>query len=77
MLLQLIPHSGEGGIIGNEEEKLISPLIKKLKSQQLQLEGPLSSDSCFYKSARENMMEFFVYITIKHLSQLKLLILIR
>lgn len=47
------PHSGDGGIIGNEEEKLISPLIKKLKSQQLQLEGPLSSDSCFYKLARE------------------------
>ena len=30
-ILNVNPHSGEGGLIGNEESSIIAPLIKKLK----------------------------------------------
>ena len=32
-LTSINPHSGEGGLIGNEEKRLISPVLKKLKSE--------------------------------------------
>ena len=52
-LTSINPHSGEGGLIGNEEKRLISPVLKKLKSENVSLFGPLSSDSCFHKLKRE------------------------
>lgn len=43
-VLGLNPHAGESGIIGNEEEKIIIPLIKKYSNN---LFGPFSSDAFF------------------------------
>ena len=31
------PHSGEGGLIGNEESSIIAPLIKKLKNSDINI----------------------------------------
>jgi len=44
----LNPHSGENGLLGTEERKIISPLIKDLKSKIPRIQGPISSDAIFY-----------------------------
>ena len=47
------PHAGEDGMIGKEEVNIIIPVIKELSLNGLKLEGPLSGDSCFFKTNRE------------------------
>jgi 4-hydroxythreonine-4-phosphate dehydrogenase len=48
-VLSLNPHAGEGGQIGNEEIKIISPAIDTFlrKSGDVKMEGPFPSDSFF------------------------------
>lgn len=50
----LNPHSGEGGLIGNEEKKIIKPIIKKFNKNGIKVFGPLSADTCFFKNIRKN-----------------------
>ena len=45
-ILGLNPHAGEDGVIGNEEVKIISPLIKE-SSYSKYLSGPFSPDAFF------------------------------
>ena len=47
------PHSGEGGLIGLEEKELINPIIKKYSAKGMKIDGPLSSDTCFFKNFRK------------------------
>lgn len=46
-LLGLNPHSGENGLIGNEEIEVIMPIIKDLKNLGKKIEGPFPADSFF------------------------------
>ena len=48
------PHAGEKGLLGKEEVKIIQPAIIALKKMNYSVEGPLSSDSCFFKDVRKN-----------------------
>ena len=41
----LNPHCGENGNFGNEEIKIINPLIKDLKNKKIMIDGPFSADS--------------------------------
>tara|TARA_Y100000991_G_scaffold100863_1_gene76059 strand:- start:9 stop:1028 length:1020 start_codon:yes stop_codon:yes gene_type:complete len=50
----LNPHSGEGGLIGSEEKKLIQPVIDKFNKNGMKIHGPLSADTCFFKKIRKN-----------------------
>ena len=43
----LNPHAGEGGHLGNEETEIIIPVIEKLRSQGLTIQGPLPADTAF------------------------------
>lgn len=43
----LNPHAGEGGHLGREEIDIIIPLLERLRSEGLQLEGPLPADTLF------------------------------
>lgn len=43
----LNPHAGEGGHLGQEEIKIIIPVLKKLRSQGFAIEGPLPADTAF------------------------------
>lgn len=72
-VLALNPHAGEGGIIGKEEEKIILPVIKKLKKKKINLEGPISSDSCFFKNNRKKYDGIFCLYHDQGLSPLKTL----
>jgi 4-hydroxythreonine-4-phosphate dehydrogenase len=46
-VLGLNPHAGEEGMLGNEEQEIIRPVIEKLKQEELSVFGPFSSDGFF------------------------------
>lgn len=46
-VLGLNPHAGENGLLGDEEEKVISPVINDLKSGHNIVMGPFPSDGFF------------------------------
>jgi 4-hydroxythreonine-4-phosphate dehydrogenase len=46
-VLGLNPHAGDNGVIGNEEEKIIKPTIKKLFEKGIFAFGPYSADGFF------------------------------
>lgn len=49
-VLGLNPHSGDGGVIGNEEIEIISPAIKELSDNGILTFGPFPADSFFQPS---------------------------
>lgn len=53
-VLGLNPHSGDGGVIGNEEIEIISPAIKELSDQGILAFGPFPADSFFQPSKYQN-----------------------
>ncbi|NHN27365.1 4-hydroxythreonine-4-phosphate dehydrogenase PdxA [Flavobacterium jejuense] len=46
-ILGLNPHSGDNGVIGDEEEKVIKPTVKKMFDAGKMVFGPYASDSFF------------------------------
>jgi 4-hydroxythreonine-4-phosphate dehydrogenase len=48
----LNPHAGEGGEFGDEEIKMISPVVSAMKKKGLDVVGPLSGDTVFYYALR-------------------------
>ena len=45
----LNPHAGENGILGTEENEIITPSIQKLNNEGLNVFGPYSADALFKK----------------------------
>ena len=50
-VLALNPHAGEGGDIGNEEQRVILPVIVALREKGMRLEGPFPADAFFARYA--------------------------
>ena len=46
-VLSLNPHSGDGGLLGDEEERIIIPAIKKATEEGILAFGPFSPDGFF------------------------------
>lgn len=46
-VLGLNPHSGDGGLLGNEEETIIGPAIKAAEDEKILAFGPYSPDGFF------------------------------
>ncbi len=46
----LNPHSGEGGLFGDEETKYILPAIEEARRQGINITGPLPPDSVFLRT---------------------------
>lgn len=46
-ILGLNPHCGDGGVIGNEEDKILKPTIQKLFDEGHLVFGPFSADGFF------------------------------
>ena len=46
-VLSLNPHSGDGGLLGSEEETIIIPAIKQAQSEGIMAAGPYSPDGFF------------------------------
>jgi len=51
-VLSLNPHASDGGLFGQEEEKIIRPAIKELKEEGIYSEGAFVSDAFFAKYMR-------------------------
>lgn len=49
-ILGLNPHSGEEGKIGKEEINILRPVIRKIKSLGINIDGPLPADIALYKA---------------------------
>lgn len=43
----LNPHAGEGGHLGREEVEVIEPVLERLRTEGMDLEGPLPADTTF------------------------------
>jgi 4-hydroxythreonine-4-phosphate dehydrogenase len=62
-VLGLNPHSGEEGLLGEEEKMEIIPAIEMAKTQGVMVEGPFSADSFFNLS---NPTPFDAVISMYH-----------
>ena len=48
----LNPHAGEGGLLGEEDGRLIAPVVEMLRDEGLDVFGPLPADTMFHAPAR-------------------------
>jgi 4-hydroxythreonine-4-phosphate dehydrogenase len=62
-LLGLNPHAGDEGLIGNEEETIIKPVIKEVKQKGGLVYGPYSADAFF---ARSSYLQFDAVLAMYH-----------
>ena len=46
------PHAGEGGLFGDEEERVLGPAVGRLREEGLDVSGPFPADSLFVRAAR-------------------------
>jgi 4-phospho-D-threonate 3-dehydrogenase / 4-phospho-D-erythronate 3-dehydrogenase len=51
-VLALNPHCGEGGLFGDEEERIIGPAVAVAREEGIDAVGPLSADTLFHFAAR-------------------------
>lgn len=59
----LNPHSGEGGLFGEEENTEIIPAIKKARRAKINASGPYPADTVFYRARKG---EFDVVVCMYH-----------
>jgi 4-hydroxythreonine-4-phosphate dehydrogenase len=45
------PHAGEGGLFGREEREVLGPAVASLRSEGIDVQGPLPADSVFVRAA--------------------------
>lgn len=62
-VLSLNPHGGDGGIIGNEDDKIIKPLLEKMQNQGKIIYGPYAADGFF---GNETYREFDAVLGMYH-----------
>ena len=62
-ILGLNPHAGEEGMLGNEENDIISPAIKKMKENGIMAFGPYPADSFF---TPKNLKSFDGILSMYH-----------
>lgn len=48
----LNPHAGEGGMMGDEEVRIIAPTLARLRAEGYDLVGPLAADTVFHVAIR-------------------------
>jgi 4-hydroxythreonine-4-phosphate dehydrogenase len=49
----LNPHAGEGGMLGDEDARIIAPAIAALRDEGMAVTGPHPADTLFHAAARE------------------------
>jgi len=48
----LNPHGGEGGLFGDEEQRLVAPAVARLAAEGIAVTGPLPADTLFSRAFR-------------------------
>ncbi len=51
-LCALNPHAGEGGILGDEEEKIMIPAVEALRTRGINITNPFPADNLFIKGVQ-------------------------
>jgi 4-hydroxythreonine-4-phosphate dehydrogenase len=69
----LNPHAGDGGLMGEEEQRWITPLLHSLRSEGWLLDGPLPADTAFFFAARGQYDAVIAMYHDQALAPLKLL----
>lgn len=64
-VLALNPHAGDGGLIGSEEQLIISPAIQSMVAKGVQCFGPYSADGFMEVEIIQNLMVFWLCTMIK------------
>ncbi len=59
----LNPHAGEGGLLGDEDLRIVAPAVEKLRALGLSAEGPLPADSLF---AEKNRRRYLLIVGMYH-----------
>jgi 4-hydroxythreonine-4-phosphate dehydrogenase len=59
----LNPHAGEGGLLGDEERRIIGPAVKRAARRGIDVSGPYSADTLFYRAAHG---EFDAVVAMYH-----------
>src|SRR6202042_2798395 len=49
----LNPHAGEDGTLGAEDQAIVAPAIEILRSEGIEVRGPLPADTMFHEAARK------------------------
>lgn len=49
----LNPHAGEDGSLGSEDQTIVAPAVETLRSEGINLRGPLPADTMFHEAARK------------------------
>ena len=49
----LNPHAGEDGSLGTEDKTIVAPAIEILRSEGIEVRGPLPADTMFHEAARK------------------------
>ncbi|MDT0294724.1 4-hydroxythreonine-4-phosphate dehydrogenase PdxA [Mesonia ostreae] len=62
-VLGINPHSGDNGVIGNEEEEVLKPTLKKLRDRGNLVYGPYAADSFF---GTKNYLNFDAVVAAYH-----------
>ena len=57
------PHAGEGGMFGDEEEKMIAPAVAACRREGIDASGPWPPDTVFHRAYRG---EFDVVVAMTH-----------
>ena len=53
-VLSIDPHVGDQGVIGNDDQNLLKPVLDKLKAESCDVKGPFASDSFFGSKLYKN-----------------------
>ncbi len=53
-VLSIDPHVGDQGVIGNDDQNLLKPVLDKLKAESCDVKGPFASDSFFGSKSYKN-----------------------
>jgi 4-hydroxythreonine-4-phosphate dehydrogenase len=48
----LNPHAGEGGVLGDEEQRVIGPAVEAARGRGINITGPFPGDTIFVRAAR-------------------------
>jgi 4-hydroxythreonine-4-phosphate dehydrogenase len=62
-VLGLNPHAGDQGLIGDFEQKTLTPLLKKMRGRGIPVEGPLVPDVAFHSSS---WSKYSFYVSLYH-----------
>jgi 4-hydroxythreonine-4-phosphate dehydrogenase len=51
-LAGLNPHAGEGGLLGDEEARVLAPAVARCRSRGIEVSGPFPADTIFVRALR-------------------------